>query len=126
MGLFISWSSAFENSGSLSQQQSSIPSVPVSSCAAADAATAAPADWPTVSAYRTAELALLLLKTTAPGEREITPHHAAGMGAGRRDSRSSAASQNMNRRGWRRRLDRTDRLVQSMGERPSMQRIQMS
>jgi hypothetical protein len=125
MGTSISWNSAFESPGSPSQHQSSIPRVSEASCAAAAAATAAPADSPTVSADRTAELTLLLLKTTARGGREITPHHTAGTGAGRRDSRSSAASQSMYRRGWRRRLDRTDRLVQCMGARPSMQRFQM-
>jgi hypothetical protein len=62
----ISWSSAFEDLGSPSDCQSSTPGVSYASCAAADAATAAPAHWPTVSADRMAELALTLLKSTAP------------------------------------------------------------
>jgi hypothetical protein len=66
IGTSISWSSAFENPGSSSQQQSSISSISDSSSAAADAATAAPADWPTVSADPMVELPLSLLKTTAP------------------------------------------------------------
>jgi hypothetical protein len=66
MGTSISWSSAFENPGSPSQRQLSTPGVSDARCAAVAAATGAPADWPTVSADRMAELVLSLLKSTAP------------------------------------------------------------
>jgi hypothetical protein len=62
-----------------------------SSSAAADAATAAPADWPTVSADRMAVLVLSLLKSTAPAGVNV-PRRTDGKGAGRRDAQRGDVS----------------------------------